>query len=128
MQPISSQILGLFCQSLAINFGLGYAGVLGSSYHGFLTTASWSLMTTLMLLFCYVFSEKSFSLVRQSLFETVFNAVACFSYISSCSYLGFAVNTFLYPMYIITPFFQVYPAMTAAYVNIGRGGWNHTRL
>lgn len=49
--------------------------------------------------------------------EITFNAVASFSYLSSCSYLGFAVNTFLYPLYIITPFFQVYPAMTAAYVS-----------
>lgn len=44
--------------------------------------------------------------------------VACFSYLSSCSYLGFAVNTSLYPMYLVTPYFQVYPAMSAAYVSI----------
>lgn len=50
--------------------------------------------------------------------EILFNAVACFSYLSSCSYLGFSVNTLLYPLYVVTPYFQVYPAMSAAYVSI----------
>ncbi|KAB0794418.1 hypothetical protein PPYR_11257 [Photinus pyralis] len=109
-------ILGFFCQTLAINYGLGYDGAIGKSYHSFLTTCSWSLMTSIILLFCYVFSEKSISLIRQSFFETAFNITACVSFLSASSYLGFAVNAFLYPMYIITPFFQVYPAMTAAYV------------
>ncbi|KAK4875621.1 hypothetical protein RN001_012043 [Aquatica leii] len=113
---IAEAILGFCCQTLAVNYGLGYAGIIGKSYHSFLTTTCWGLMTTVMLLFCYIFSEKSIGLIRQSLFETTFNALACFSYLSSCSYLGFAVNTFLYPLYIMTPFFQVYPAMTAAYI------------
>lgn len=133
------QVLGSFCQSLAFNYGLHYAATIGPAYQSFLTTACWCLMTTILLLFSYVFSEKSSILVRQSLFvsrnyqsllgtdaitfllllqETVFNAVACFSYLSSCSYLGFSVNTFLYPLYIVTPYFQVYPAMSAAYVSI----------
>lgn len=50
--------------------------------------------------------------------ETLFNVVAAFGYLSSSSYLGFAVKTFLYPLYLVTPYFQVYPAMTAAYVSI----------
>jgi hypothetical protein len=49
--------------------------------------------------------------------ETLFNAVAALLYISSSSYLSYAVNIFLRPLYIVTPFFQVYPAMTAAYVS-----------
>ncbi|GJQ71595.1 hypothetical protein Trydic_g11298 [Trypoxylus dichotomus] len=109
-------ILGSFCQSLAINFGYQYSGSIGPAYYSFLTTASWSLMTVLLLLFCYIFSGKSQYLMRQSLFETAFNGVAAFCYISSCSYLGMIVNSVLYPMYTVTPFFQVYPAMTGTYI------------
>ncbi|CAH1156251.1 unnamed protein product [Phaedon cochleariae] len=109
-------ILGFFCQSLALNFGANYAATIGTSFQSFLTTASWCLLTSFLLLLCYVFSQKSFSLLRSSLFETLFNGVASFSYITSCSYLGWAVNMFLQPMYVVTPYFQVYPAMSAAYM------------
>ncbi|XP_072393044.1 protein singles bar [Diabrotica undecimpunctata] len=109
-------LLGFFCQSLALNFGAGYASTIGSSYQSFLSTASWCLLTSFLLLFSYVCSQKSLNLLRSSLFETLFNGVAALSYFGSCSYLGWAVNTFLQPMYIITPFFQVYPAMSAAYM------------
>jgi hypothetical protein len=49
--------------------------------------------------------------------ETLFNAVAAVLYASSSGYLSYAVNIFLRPLYVVTPFFQVYPAMTAAYVS-----------
>lgn len=49
--------------------------------------------------------------------EALFNVVAAFLYITSSSYLSYAVTAFLKPLYIVTPFFQVYPAMTAAYVS-----------
>jgi hypothetical protein len=49
--------------------------------------------------------------------ETLFNAVAAFLYFSSSSYLSYAVNIFLKPLYVVTPFFQVYPAMTGSYVS-----------
>jgi hypothetical protein len=52
--------------------------------------------------------------------ETLFNAVAAFLYASSSSYLSYAVNVFLRPQYLVTPFFQVYPAMTAVYVSAYR--------
>lgn len=113
---IGQAILGFLCQSLAINFGLPYAATIGPSYHGFLTTSSWCLMTTFILICCYLFSTNSYSLLRQSLFETLYNAIAACSYISASSYLAFAVNTFLYPLYLITPYYQVYPAMSAAYM------------
>ncbi|XP_019866617.2 protein singles bar [Aethina tumida] len=113
---LTEVILGFFCQSLALNYGIKYASTIGPSFQSFITTASWCFMTSFLLLFCYFFSEKSVSLIRQSLFETVFNGIACFSYVTSCSYLGYAVNTFLEPMYLVTPYFQVYPAMSAAYM------------
>ncbi|XP_065171248.1 protein singles bar-like [Atheta coriaria] len=118
-------ILASFCQSLAINFGLPYAATMGTAYHGFLTTVSWGLMTSFLLLVCYIFSTNSFNLIRQSLFELFFNAMASFSYLSSSFYLAFAVTTFLYPQYIIVPYFQVYPAMSAAYMLGGIVGILH---
>ncbi|XP_025837309.1 protein singles bar [Agrilus planipennis] len=105
---------GLFCQTLAVSFGSN-SYLIGASYQGFLTAVSWSMFTTVLLLICYIFSEKSVGLIKQSLFETAFNTVASLSYLSACSYLGFIVNTVLSPLYSATPFFQVYPAMTAAY-------------
>ncbi|EFA09938.1 protein singles bar [Tribolium castaneum] len=117
--------LGSFCQSLALNYGLDFSGTMGPSYQSFLTAVAWCIMTTTLLLFCYVISEKTCSLVRQSLFETVFNATACFSYLSTCSYLGYIVNMFLKPMYVTVPYFQAYPAMSAAYMIGGLVGAIH---
>lgn len=48
--------------------------------------------------------------------EMMFNSVACFLYLSSASYLAFATKVFLMANYYVTPGFDVYPAMTAAYV------------
>lgn len=45
-----------------------YSGTIGTSYFGFLTTASSCMMTATILLGCYIVSEKSFNLIRQSLF------------------------------------------------------------
>ncbi|XP_022916013.1 protein singles bar [Onthophagus taurus] len=116
MIKLAELILGFFCQSLALNFGSAYSSSMGSAYYGFITTASWSCMTVFLLLFCYIFSEKSVYLMRQSLFETSFNILASCGYLSSCSVLGFIVNTVLYPLYMVTPFFQVFPAMTSTYI------------
>lgn len=65
---ISLQIIGSFCQSLALNYGLHYASTMGAAYQSFLTTSCWCFMTTLLLLCNYVLSEKSVILVRQSFF------------------------------------------------------------
>ena len=62
------QLIGLICQTLAINYGMVYYNEVGSSYHSFLLTVSSCFMTSSLLLFCYLFSDKSFNLIRQSLF------------------------------------------------------------
>nr|CAH7757063.1 unnamed protein product [Callosobruchus chinensis] len=113
---LAELLLGFFCQSLALNFGAQYSSTIGASFQSFITTASWCLMTTFLLLLCYVFSQKSYGLLKSSLFETLFNGIAAFSYLSSCSYLGWTVNMVLQPLYLVTPYFQVYPAMSAAYM------------
>lgn len=48
----------------------------------------------------------------------MFNALASFLYLSSASYLAFSTKLFLLPEYYIRPGFDVYPAMSAAYVRI----------
>lgn len=50
--------------------------------------------------------------------EMMFNSLACFLYLSSASYLAFATKLFLMTEYYLRPGFDVYPAMTAAYVSL----------
>ncbi|KAL1140557.1 hypothetical protein AAG570_000487 [Ranatra chinensis] len=116
MLKIAEMILGGMCQSMLVNFGMSQCQVIGSAYLSLLTTNSACVSTVTLLLICYVLSQKSFSLIRSSLFETMFNASAAFSYLCSSSYLAFAVNVYLYPLYLVTLGFIAYPAMIAAYM------------
>ncbi|XP_044755370.1 protein singles bar [Coccinella septempunctata] len=109
-------LLGMICHSLVLNFGTQYALTIGSSYQSFLTTASWSFLTTGLLILCYLLSPRSLGLIRQSLFETAFNGIAAFSYITSCSYLGYAVNMFLQPLALMSTAVNAYPAVSTAYI------------
>ncbi|KAK6638082.1 hypothetical protein RUM44_008507 [Polyplax serrata] len=116
MLKLAEIILGMICQNLLIGYGVTYSMSLGSSYYSFLTAVSASLLTSVVLLICYMVSTKSFQLIRQSLFEILFNGIASFLYLTSSSYLAFATYTFLYPVYKLTSIFQVYPAMSTTYV------------
>ncbi|XP_034103043.1 protein singles bar [Drosophila nasuta] len=102
-------------EGLLIEFGVPYANNIGQALTSFLATSGHCFTTTGILLLCYCFSDKSYSLIRQSLFETLFNALACFMYFSSASYMGFACIVWLHPQFLIRPGFWAYPAMTAAY-------------
>ncbi|XP_044733831.1 protein singles bar [Chrysoperla carnea] len=106
-------LLASFCQSVLLEYGMEYSGTIGASYFGFLTTASSCMMTATILLGCYIVSEKSYNLIRQSLFETAFNAVAAITYFSASSYLAFAVKTFLLHLNVMRH--QAYPAMSLVY-------------
>ncbi|KAG6449478.1 hypothetical protein O3G_MSEX006108 [Manduca sexta] len=108
-------MLGGLCQSLLVKYGMSAAGTMGSAFHGFLTTASACLLTTALLITCYVLSSKTQQLMRQTIFEWLFNAVACFLYLSASSCLGLAVNIYLYPQYVLMPMYAAYPTMTAVY-------------
>ncbi|EEB09819.1 conserved hypothetical protein [Pediculus humanus corporis] len=109
-------ILGLICQNLLIHYSLTYSMTLGSSYYSFLTTISAGILTSTVLLLCYLLSNKSYQLLRQSLFETLFNGIVSFMYLSSSSYFAFALYTFLYPLYKITSVFQAFPTMSSIYI------------
>uniref|UniRef100_A0A182J124 MARVEL domain-containing protein n=1 Tax=Anopheles atroparvus TaxID=41427 RepID=A0A182J124_ANOAO len=112
-------VLGWFCQTMLIQFGLDTAKDIGEAFLGFLTTCSAFLLTTTILLLCYAVSARTCHLVRQSIFEVVYNALGCAMYLSAASYLGFAVNVFLYPKFLIFNntggIHSAYPAMTAVY-------------
>ena len=47
----------------------------------------------------------------------MFNMVACFLYLSASSYMGVAVNIYLYPRYAIVNMYSAYPAMSAVSVS-----------
>ncbi|XP_066599850.1 protein singles bar isoform X2 [Prorops nasuta] len=122
---LAETIISGLIQSLLINYGLRYSTSIGSAFEGALTTSSACFLTSSVLLACYIVSEKSYRLIRQSLFEMMFNALACFLYLSSASYLAFSTKIFLLPDYYLKPGFDVYPAMTAAYFMSGLVGVIH---
>jgi len=124
MKVCETVISGLI-QSLLINYGLRYSSSIGSAFEGSLTTASACFLTSAVLLACYTISAKSYKLIRSSLFEMMFNSLACFLYLSSASYLAFATKLFLMTEYYLRPGFDVYPAMTAAYILSGVVGILH---
>ncbi|XP_037940979.1 protein singles bar [Teleopsis dalmanni] len=115
----------MLCEGLLIRYGIPAADTIGQALTSFLTTTAYCFTTTAILLICYCFSEKSFSLIRQSLFETLFNGVACCMYFSSASYMGFACVVWLHPQFLVRPGFWAYPAMTAAYYIGYAGGILH---
>ncbi|XP_035436981.1 protein singles bar [Spodoptera frugiperda] len=109
---LAEAMLGGLCQSLLVKYGMGEASM-GPAFHGFLTTASACVLTTALLISCYVLSSHSQQLIRQSIFECLFNAVSCFLYLSASSYMGVVVN--VYPQYALVTINAAYPAMTAVY-------------
>ncbi|XP_073980991.1 MARVEL domain-containing protein sing [Rhodnius prolixus] len=113
---IAEVVLGSMCQSMMMNFGTGQSQIIGMSFTSLLTTNSASVFTVSLLLLCYILSETSYSLIRSSLFETLFNFSVAFSYCSASTYLAISVNLYLYPLYLVTLGFIAYPAMIAAYM------------
>ncbi|XP_014469427.1 PREDICTED: uncharacterized protein LOC106741689 isoform X2 [Dinoponera quadriceps] len=122
---ICETVISGLIQSLLVNYGLRYSSTIGSAFEGSLTTASSCFLTSALLLACYAISEKTYRMIRSSLFEMMFNSVACFLYLSSASYLAFATKVFLMAEYYVKPGFDVYPAMTAAYMLSGAVGVLH---
>jgi len=65
------QLLGLLCQFLLVQFGSSYAPDLGDSYTEFLVSVSSCLLTTVLLLVCYILSKNSYHLIRSSIFVRI---------------------------------------------------------
>ncbi|CRK88042.1 CLUMA_CG001828, isoform A [Clunio marinus] len=108
-------LLGSCCETLLIRFGMAAASDMGEAFYSFHSTVSACLTTTLVLLISYIFSVKTYGLMRQSIFEVFFNSLACCLYISASSYLGFATNVWLYPRFISSSSDTAFPAMTCVY-------------
>lgn len=72
---VSEVILGSCCQTMLVRFGIPNAEDIGQAFNSCLTTVAACLLTSTLLLFCYVVSNKSFHLVRQSLFVSKFLAI-----------------------------------------------------
>ncbi|GLG93288.1 Protein singles bar [Gryllus bimaculatus] len=103
------------CEMLLLNFGTTNADRLGFALISFLNTVSSCGLVVWLLLVTYVFSEHSCRLVRASLFEPLFNAVAALLYLGASSWVAMRVVRILLPLYQTTVFFESYPAMTSAY-------------
>lgn len=116
MLKAAEMILSAICLTLVLDFGLPYSSTMGESFRVFLVTACACILVVSLLLFCYIISANPFNLIRSSVLETVFNTLACLLYLTSSSYLSWAVHTWLWPGYVLTPGYSVYPAMTAAYI------------
>ncbi|XP_026329368.1 protein singles bar isoform X2 [Hyposmocoma kahamanoa] len=65
---LAEAMLGGLCQTLLVKYGMYEAGLMGSAFFGFLTTASSCLLVTALLITCYTVSSKSQQLIRQSIF------------------------------------------------------------
>lgn len=73
LMKVSEVILGSCCQTLLVRFGMESAADIGQAFNTCFTTVSSCLMTSSLLLFCYVLSTRTFNLVRQSLFVSIIN-------------------------------------------------------
>lgn len=71
LMKVSEVILGSCCQTLLVRFGMESAADIGQAFNTCLTTVSSCLMTSSLLLFCYILSTRTFNLVRQSLFVSI---------------------------------------------------------
>ena len=60
--------LSSVCETLLVSYGIPYAENIGQALNSFLTTTAFCWTTTAILLFCYCFTEKSYNLIRQSVF------------------------------------------------------------
>lgn len=89
---VSEVILGSCCQTLLVRFGLDSAADIGQAFNTCLTTVSSCLMTSSLLLFCYLLSTRTFNLVRQSLFVCFFSS---FSLIHQKMFIFFSNNTYI---------------------------------
>ncbi|XP_076266013.1 MARVEL domain-containing protein sing [Rhynchophorus ferrugineus] len=116
MIKLAELILGFLCQGIGLQYGSGLSDDLGLSFKSFFTNVVWCLSTTLFLVICYVFSPKSIGLVKSSIFEVLFNSLAAFTFLGTCSYLAYVVNEVLNPVNFFMSQFRGYPAMSTAYI------------
>ncbi|KAM7283875.1 uncharacterized protein LOC115321272 [Ixodes scapularis] len=88
--------------------------LLGPAYPFYLTAVTSSLMGSSIFLVSYLVSRSTFMVAKSTVLETVQNGVSFLLLCSSSAFLLVQTSFFLWPLYLLTPFFQAYPAMMAA--------------
>ncbi|GFU20940.1 protein singles bar, partial [Nephila pilipes] len=97
-----------------ITYGTPVWMTLGIAYPLFLVNASAALLSTSVSLFCYLISEHTYRAIRTTVLEIFQNATASVLYAVGSAFLLMHTTFFLWPMYIIIPYFQAYPALMTA--------------
>ncbi|XP_070385626.1 protein singles bar [Dermacentor albipictus] len=88
--------------------------LLGPAYPFYLTAVTCSLMGSSTFLLAYLVSRNTFLVARSTVLETIQNGVSFLLLGGSSAFLLVQTYFFLWPMYLLIPFFQAYPAMMAA--------------
>ncbi|KAG8196512.1 hypothetical protein JTE90_012326 [Oedothorax gibbosus] len=107
-------LFGGICVGLMITYGTPVWITLGVAYPLFLVTSSAALVSTSVLLFCYLVSEHTYRAIRTTVLEIFQNLTASVLYAVGSAFLLMHTTFFLWPMYIIIPYFQAYPALMTA--------------
>lgn len=110
------------CKLAEIAFGgicLGlvftYGSPSGPFYELFVTSSAAGVVGAAVALFSYLISAQTYRTVRSTVYEIVQNVVASAMYISSSIFLLIQTLLFLWPKYLIIPYFQAYPAMMTVF-------------
>ncbi|XP_035227931.1 protein singles bar-like [Stegodyphus dumicola] len=111
-------LFGGICVGLMITYGSPMYLTLGVAYPLFLVNSSAALLFASVTLFCYLISEHTFRVIRTTILEIVQNIVAAILYSVGSAFLIMHTTLFLWPMYIIIPYFQAYPALMTAGVRM----------
>ncbi|GBM39109.1 Protein singles bar [Araneus ventricosus] len=107
-------LFGGICVGLMITYGTPVWMTLGIAYPLFLVNSSAALLFTSVSLFCYLISEHTYRAIRTTVLEIFQNATASVLYAVGSGFLLMHASFFLWPMYIIIPYFQAYPALMTA--------------
>ncbi|GFV78296.1 transposable element Tcb2 transposase [Trichonephila clavipes] len=111
------ELFGGICVGLMITYGTPVWMTLGIAYPLFLVNSSAALLFTSVSLFCYLISEHTYRAIRTTVLEIFQNATASVLYAVGSAFLLMHTTFFLWPMYIIIPYFQAYPALMTAGVS-----------
>lgn len=107
-------IFGAICVGLMITYGTPVWMTLGMAYPLFLINSSAALLGTSVCLFSYLISANTFRAMRTTVFEIVQNSVSAILYAGGSTFLILQTSILLWPLYILIPYFQAYPALMTA--------------
>jgi len=118
-------VMAVVSQYLALAYGVPYAATLGLSFQLQLTVASAGILTDLVYILTYSVSSSSRGLVRASALEVVHHSVCSLVYLCSAAYLSWAVQRYLWPLYMNLSEHSAYLPMCLCYLFGGGLGVVH---